>query len=240
MSAIGISRRARRALLRNDLRKLGRDPVMLSAAFVPILLAVLLRVGLPALERSLSAWVELGEHRPTIVAGAMAISTMLAGWIVGFMLLEERAQRMIPALAVTPLTRRGFVVWRLLSPTSLALIGGLFVVSLGGEAAIDLARALVACLLMALSAPLFALALVSVADNEVEGLALAKFGGLAFMLPLVTLYLDTPWIWLAGLLPPFWPIRLIAGGPWWMAAAGLVVIAVWVVILLRRLGARMD
>src|SRR5690606_16784652 len=114
-------------------------------------------------------------------------------------------QRMIPALSVTPLTRRGFVIWRLLSPTAIALVGGLAVVVLGGGDAIALDRAMVACLLMAATAPLFSLALVSVADNEVTGLALAKFGGLVFMLPLVTLYLDDSWIWLAAVLPTFWP-----------------------------------
>jgi fluoroquinolone transport system permease protein len=226
-----VSARAAKALLRNDLRKLARDPVLLTAAVVPLLLALLLRFGLPLVETA---------HRPTVVAGALAISAMLGGWIVGFMLLEERAQRMISALAVTPLTRRGFVMWRLLSPTAIALFGGMVVVVLGRGDSVELHRALGACVLMALNAPLFSLALVSVADNEVEGLALGKFGGLVFMLPLVTLYLDEPWIWLAGLLPPFWPIHWLAGGPWWTVIASLVTCACWAHGLLRRLARRLD
>lgn len=229
-----------RALLRNDLRKLGRDPVLLSAALVPIVLAVLLRVGLPMLETAVHPWFDLVPHRVTIVAGALAIAAMLGGWIVGFMLLEERAQHMIPAIAVTPLTRRGFVIWRLLAPTMLALLGGSIVVTLGRGDALALDRALVGCVLMAPSAPLFSLALVSVADNEVEGLALGKLAGLAFMLPLVTLYLDGPWIWLAAVLPPFWPIRWLASGAWWTVPVGLSVSACWVHLLLRRLARRLD
>lgn len=237
---IGISPRATGALLRNDLRKLGRDPVLLAGAFVPMLLALLLCFVLPLVERAVVDYVDLTAQRSTIVAGALAISAMLGGWIVGFMLLEERGQGMILALAVTPLTLRGFVIWRLLSPTTIALVGGSFVVTLGSGGAIDPARGVTACVLMALTAPLFALALVSVADNEVEGLALAKFGGLVFMLPLVTLYLDGPWIGLVGVLPPFWPIRLIAGAPWWTALVGLFVTAAWMLVFVRQLGRRSD
>jgi hypothetical protein len=236
----GISARAARALLRNDLRKLARDPVLLTAAVVPLALALLLCFGLPLLETAVVDFVDLAAHRSTVLAGALAITAMLGGWIVGFMLLEERAQRMIPALAVTPLTRHGFVIWRLLSPTAIALFGGMFVVLLGIDNAVELHRALAACVLMALNAPLFSLALVSIADNEVEGLALGKFAGLVFMLPLVTTYLDEPWIWFAGLLPPFWPMHLLAGGSWWTAVGALGTCACWAHVLLRRLARRLD
>lgn len=240
MNRAGISPRAARALLRNDLRKLARDPVLLTAAVVPILLAVLLGVALPPLELAVHALFDLAAHRMTIVAGALAITAMLAGWIVGFMLLEERAQQTIPAIAVTPLTRRGFVLWRLLAPTMLATIGGLFVIGLGRGSTIAFDRALLACVLMAPTAPLFSLALVSTADNEVEGLALGKLGGLAFMLPLVTLHLDGPWIWVASVLPPFWPIHWLATGSWWTALLGVATSACWAHVLLRRLARRLD
>lgn len=240
MRLIGSSVRAARALLRNDLRELSRNPALLAAALVPVVLAVLLRLALPTLEGVVQAQLDLATHRSTIVAGALAITVMLAGWIVGFMLLEERAQRTISALAVTPLTRRGFVIWRLLAPTMLALLGGSLVVTLGRGDAIALDRALVGCVLMAPCAPLFSLTLVSAADNEVEGLALAKLASLAFVLPLVTLYLDGPWIWLAGVLPPFWPIRWMTGGAWWTVVIGLAVSACWARVLLRRLARRID
>ena len=161
-------------------------------------------------------------------------------WLITMARCTQRAQRMIPALSVTPLTRRGFVLWRLLSPTAIALLGGLLVVTLGRNQAIALDRALLAAVLMAVTAPLFSLALVSVADNEVEGLALGKFGGLVFMLPLATLYLDGPWVWLAGVLPPFWPMQWLAGAPWWTALLGLGTSACWAYCLLRRLARRFD
>lgn len=231
-----------RALLTTDLRKLARDPVLFVGALLPVVLTVVLRVGVPALEQALSESVgfDLGPHRPTILAGTLVISVMMAGWIVGFMLLEERTQQVLPALGVTPLTRRGFLLWRLSLPIVIALLGGMLLVGLGRTGVTDLARALAAVALLAAWAPGFALMLVAFADNEVEGLALAKFGGLATMLPLVTLYLDGPWVWVAGVLPPFWAVRLLAGGPWWLLVPGLVVAGLWLWWMLRRFSARAD
>jgi hypothetical protein len=232
-----VARRAVAALIRNDLRKLGRDPILLIATIVPVVLALALRFGLAPLEHAVRAWIDLGSHRATIVAGAAGISAMLAGWVVGFMLLEERAQRMIEVFAVTPLTLRGFVAWRLLSPTALGLLGCLSAVVLVGEFAGPggLVRALCGAGLMAMTAPLFALALVSLADNEVEGLVVGKFGGLVVMLPLVAVIREGPWSWLAGLLPSYWAIRLMVGGGWVNGLVGLAVIGAWSIVLLRRL-----
>jgi fluoroquinolone transport system permease protein len=232
-----------RALLKADLRKLGRDPVLLASALVPILLAALLRLGLPVAEVALAGLeppFDLGPHRATIAGGALAVSTMMAGWVVGFMLLEERAQRMLPAIGVTPLTRRGFVLWRLALPTLIALLGAVVVLVFGRYGAPELGRGLAAAALLACSAPCFALALVAFADNEVEGLALAKFGGLAFMLPLLGFYIEGPWAWAAGVLPPFWALRLYAGGPWWLLAPGVAVTGLWALWLLGRFRRRVE
>jgi fluoroquinolone transport system permease protein len=230
-----------RALLRTDLRKLARDPVLLVGALLPIVLAVVLRVAVPALELTLAAVpFDLGPHRTTIAAGAMVISVMMSGWIVGFMLLEERTQQMLPALGVTPLTRRGFLLWRLSLPIAIALLGGLLLVGLGRTGMADVGRALAAVALLAAWAPGFALMLVAFADNEVEGLALAKFGGLVSMLPLVTLYVDGPWVWVAGMLPPFWAVQLLAGGPWWLLGPGVAMSGLWLWWMRRRFAARAD
>lgn len=230
-----------RALVITDLRKLARDPVLLVGALMPAILAVALRAGVTPLSRALAlhAGFDLTPHHPTILAGTLVVCCMMAGWIVGFMLLEERAQQMLPVLGVTPLTRRRFVLWRMSLPIMIAVLGGVLLVTTSGLAD-DLGRALASVALLGACAPGFTLMLVTFADNEVEGLALAKFGGLVFMLPIVTLYLDGPWLWLAGVLPPFWPVRLAAGGPWWLLGPGLAVASAWLGWMLRRFAARAD
>lgn len=230
-------------LLETDLRKLARDPVLLVAALLPAILALVLRLSLPAIElalANLSVPFELSPHLPTIVAGALTVSVMMAGWIVGFFLLEDREQNMLTVLGVTPLTRRGFLLWRLTLPIVISTIGSMVVLGCDGVSMLDPARAVVAALLLSLAAPGFALALVAFADNEVEGLAISKFGGLVFMLPLLSLYLDGAWQWLFVLLPTYWPVQLLAGGPWWLLGPGVIAAALWLGACLRRFSARAD
>ena len=43
-----------------------------------------------------------------------------------------------------------------------------------------------------------------------------------------------PSVWVAGVLPPFWAVRLLAGGPWWLLGPGLGVSGLWLWWMLRR------
>jgi fluoroquinolone transport system permease protein len=231
------------ALLRSDLRKLVRDPVLLISALVPIVLALVLRFGVPVAEAALMTLPEpldLGPHRPVIGASAMLLAAMLAGWVVGFMLLEERENRTLQAIGVTPLTLRGFVLWRLALPGLIAAIGGLLILLVGDCGVPDFVRASVGLVLAAACAPLFALVLVGFADNEVEGLALAKIGGLSFVLPVVATFVEGPWTWVGGVLPAYWVVRVVDGGPAWMGVVGLACVVLWGAWLLRRFAARID
>jgi fluoroquinolone transport system permease protein len=237
-----IASHAIAALLRSDARKLVRDPVLLVSALVPIVLALVLRFGLPVAQAALLSLpdpLDLGPHRPVIAASAMLLCAMLAGWVVGFLLLEERENRTLLAIGVTPLTLRGFVLWRLALPSMIALIGGLLI-AIVGACVVDLGRALLGLLLAAACAPLFALFLVGFADNEVEGLALAKIGGLSFVLPVVATFVEGPWTWLGAILPPWWAVRVVQGEPAWTAVAGLACTSAWGAWLLVRFRARID
>lgn len=225
-------------LLRGDVRKLARDPVLAISAMVPLVLALVLRFGLPIVETALP--IDLGPYRGMIGVSAILLSAMLAGWVVGFLLLEERAGRTLQAIGVTPLTLRGFVLWRLVLPAMIALIGGSLIVIVGGVALPSPARALAALLLAAACAPAFALFLVGFADNEVEGLALAKIGGLAFVLPVAATFVEGPLGWLGGILPPWWIVQIWTGAPLIMVVGGLGCAAAWGLWLLRRFAARLD
>ena len=72
-----------RALVITDLRKLVRDPVLLVGALLPVILAVVLRAGIPPLSQALAQHVgfDLTPHHSVILAGTLVVCTMMAGWI---------------------------------------------------------------------------------------------------------------------------------------------------------------
>ena len=228
-------------LLRVDVRRLLRDPMLGLALVAPLVLASLLRWGVPPLQELASSQaIDIAPLLPTAAGLAVSLTALLPGWIVGFLLLEERAEGTLDAIAVTPLTRRGFTRWRLLAPAGLAAVTGMAVVLLGSTGMPSFARALPSVLGLALCAPLFALVLLAIADNQVEGLALAKLGGLAFLLPLAVPFVDGAWVWVLGVLPTFWFVAPFTGQPLGLTAIGVLVCGLWAWPLLRRASRRLD
>jgi fluoroquinolone transport system permease protein len=93
--------------------------------------------------------------------------------------------------------------------------------------------------LAALEAPLIALFLVAFAQNKVQGLALAKILGALMVGPVAAWFMPEEWQVLAGIVPPFWPVKALwvaaRGGPWWpWVMGGALIHAVLLWLLLRR------
>lgn len=59
-------------------------------------------------------------------------------------------------------------------------------------------------IIAALEAPLLALFLAAFANNKVEGLAIYKLTSLIFLAPFIGYFGKSGWVYLAGILPPFW------------------------------------
>ncbi|CAM4407961.1 hypothetical protein [Paenibacillus tarimensis] len=234
-------------LLRLDAKQATRDPMLGLALCAPVLLLLLLRFGLPAAGQLLEA--ELGflltDHEPLLLAFFLQLVPLMLGMLTGFVMLEERDERLIGCYAVTPLGKRGYLAYRLLLPFILSLLFTVFLLLAGGLRTPPAAESSAAVMLYALQTPLFALVLAAWADNKVEGLALAKAAGITVLTPAAAAFIPWPWQLTAGVLPFYWPARLImgaagnegAGG--WMhspllaALMGLVITGIWFVAVYR-------
>ncbi|MBP8292231.1 MAG: hypothetical protein KAX65_05625, partial [Caldilineaceae bacterium] len=67
----------------------------------------------------------------------------------------------------------------------------------------------VLALSVALMAPLTALALATLAQNKVQGLALMKAAGIVLFPPVVAYFVAQPWQWLLAILPTWWPAQVL-------------------------------
>lgn len=233
------------SLLRADLRNLRRDPLLLGVVLVPLLLALVLRFGYPALARLLADRVELLAYSDLATAWMLVTSPLLFGFAVGFLLLDERDERVLAAIAVTPLGKRGWLLYRATLPVVWGTAAGFLVLWLGGSLTMSFARFLPVALLAALQAPSIALFLAAFAPNKVQGLALAKAIGILQIAPFAVL-LDPPLRWAAGMTPQFWVAHLVgarhAPAPeyWGGAALALVVHLAWIAVLLRLFERRVE
>jgi fluoroquinolone transport system permease protein len=236
------------ALLRLDARNLLRDPMLLLITCLPILVAILMRFFIPFLARLVMEHLnfDLQPWYALITSFFLMLGPLMYGWVIGFMLLDERDENILEYISVTPLGKTGFLSYRTGLPILLSFVMAFVLVALIGLVPFAPLRILPVALLAAIEAPILALFLAAFAGNKVEGLALGKGVGFAFMAPLAAVFIPMPWQYLAGVLPPYWVAKLFIAADIevinlvLLLAAGLIVHSFWLVWMLRKFNRRLG
>ncbi len=201
MTSIFAPRRMGR-LLAADARSVWRDPILGVALGMSLLVAP----GLAAFAGSLDAIAEaqfgLAAASRLLVPMVLVLPAMLVAWLVGFLLLEDRDDGVLQAIAVTPVGRPAFFAWR---SAVAALLAALFCAYGCVLVAPGLPPGMVVILAALIGAEAVAAAVIlpALARNKVEGLALTKLTNLAAIVPLLAL-LPAPWRYLGGIVPSYW------------------------------------
>lgn len=219
--------RTLRALGAIDTGNVLADPLLRGLAIVPLLAALAIRVLLPGVAARAGA---LAGVDLTWLVGPLAgyavvgIAPLIAGSVVGFLLLDQRDDRTLLALRVTPMSLGAYLAYRLAQPTLIAFGVTLAAVAVAGGQGLGPAAAVGAALASAPLAPVAALALVAFARNKVQGAALTKAASLVLMAPLASLLLPPGWGLALAPLPTYWVARatwaLQAGGEAWRFGLG--------------------
>ena len=92
-----------------DLKNVSRDPLLRWMIFYPLLLAGLIRWGVPSLAARLMAQFQfdLAPYYPLLMSFVLLMTPMLAGLVIGFLLLDQQDDQTLTAIQVTPLTLNG-------------------------------------------------------------------------------------------------------------------------------------
>lgn len=226
-----------------DAKSIGRDSFLRWMVIVPPAIALVARWVMPIFIRRLESVLgfELMFTYPAIMGAVLLqLVPLFAGMVVGFLLLDQRDDRTLTALQVTPLSLNGYLAYRLAAPSLLSVLLTLIVMPLAGFAGIGLGPLLLAAAVAALLAPLFALSLVALAANKVQGFALMKAAGVVLFPPLIAYFVPSGWQLAFGVFPSYWPARLywlyLAGENnfWVYLAAGVLYQALLLALLVRR------
>jgi fluoroquinolone transport system permease protein len=229
-----------------DLRLSWRDPITSYPLVIPIFFALLLRWLLPGLMDRLSPRIDLAPYIPVVAAMLAIFPPALYGMVAGFLMLDERDDRTLLALQVTPLSRGSYAWYRLLSPILPSLVLILIVLPLSGTVQVSPLTLLVGTLLASLGAPLMAFLLSGFAGNKIEGLALMKVFSLVLVIPIASLVVPDAWQIALWPIPSYWPFRFLTratdGAPLMELAGlwlgGVAVHSLHLAALFRRLSGR--
>lgn len=229
-----------------DLRNWLRDPMLGIAALGPLALAVVVRFGAPVVADLAGPVFSLEQFYPEIAGSLVLFGPAIYGFVVGMFVLEDREQGVLATYRVSPLSGRGYLLYRGISAYALSVAATLPALALVSLVAIPPAVLLGSVLVGALGGPLIALVFGTVASNTIEGIALSKLINLVVLGPAVVVaVVPEPVQFLAGVLPAFWPIKAVvagvAGESWVLyLLAGTFVHLVAIVALSRAFSRRAD
>lgn len=196
-----------------DGRSLLRDPLLRWMLLLVPLLALMMRWLVPLVDARVG--VDLRAYDVLFLSGfATLAGGMVAGFIVGMMLLDERDDGTLAAILVTPLPFTRYLTLKLVLPT---LAGTLLTVACLPLTGLDQWRwgYLPATCAGALWAPVAALLLAAFAANKVQGILLFRVFNVVVVIPMAAWALPRPWAHLFGIFPGYWPLEAF-----WAAARG--------------------
>lgn len=225
-----------------DAKSVARDSMLRWMIGIPIVLALVFRWGVPALDRWLGERYDfdLTPHYPLLSSFLMLMIPTLIGAVVGFLLLDQRDDHTLTALQVTPLTVQGYLAYRIAVPMTVSVPVMMASLAIANLVEMGVVKAFAAAVQAALTAPLYALFVAAFAGNKVQGFALLKGAGVLTWPPVFAWFIASPWQVAIGLDPLYWPLKLF----WMLEAseprvalyflAGLGYQGILIALLLRR------
>jgi len=192
-------------LVRGDLKLIIRDSTLVMALVGPLAITILL-VFLPEIESYINNKLtfDLNPYRLFIVSLLSLIPGMLFAMIYGFIMLDERDEDVIAFISITPLGKRGYLAYKLMTPMLLSAGFFILLIYVTHLIQLHLIHAVGIALMVALEAAIGTLFLVAFSENKVEGLAFAKLLGVMYLAIPLVFFWSSSWHWLSAILPPFW------------------------------------
>lgn len=228
------------AFARADARNVSRDSMLALLVASPLLLGLALRFGYPPLAAWLAAEyaVDSTPYRPVLALVAVVLHVpVIAGMTAALITLDDLDSGAIDVIRVSPLGIRRYLTYRLVATTGAAAVGLAVAAPLSGLVP---ATAWASALLAVPLAPLFALAMLAVAGNRVQGVTAGKVLGLAAYGPIAAWWLTGAAGWAFAALPAFWVVRAWDHpAPQWIAG-GVLCGAAWLLLLVPRVRARLS
>lgn len=229
--------KAMRSVTRQFFAQLISDTMLAALLVVPIIMGIIFRFGVPALEKTLCAHFQrsalllpyyyLFDLLLSIMTPVMATA---AGAMV---ILDEADCGCARALSVTPIGRLGYLYSRIGVPSVLATIYCAGITLIFRLSELSTFRLLLLALCSGALGVVTALMIASLSQNKVEGLAYSKLSGL-FVLGLpACLLLPEPWKYLFCPLPSYWMCALAMGGSLWNFVGALLSAAALTLLLTR-------
>jgi len=221
--------------LRNDLRQIARDPVMLILMLAPLLIVVVFRLLITFLIPFLSVRTEIvfTEWYPYLLSFVLLMIPGLLGIVTGFLMLDDRDGHIEELYSVTPMGHDMYLINRLALSALLSVVYTFVTYFVLQVWEMPVFTLFYLSLMLASESAIIALLLYKGADDKVKGLAYAKGLNILNLFAFADLF-SLKWLTgLAWFFPSYWITSLIMNPHILINySVALIVHGIWLALLI--------
>lgn len=218
------------------------DAMLAALLFVPIIMGLAFRVGVPALEAFICARLGraflLAPWYPIFDLLLCMMTPMMFAAAGALVVLDEADSNISRAYMASPVGKRGYLLSRIGLPSLLAIVYSWAATAIFRLSGLGLGIIALLALCSGAFGAAVALLIPSLAKNRVEGMAISKLSGLIMLGLPAALLLPAPLKYVSAFLPSFWMTELAMGGRGLNAVPALVTSALLAAIFLGRFNKR--
>ncbi len=193
------------AVVRSDIRNTFRDPVLsVILLLIPLIIVLVLRFAFPLLLEYLPLAI---NYRKEIVSFFALICAIMPGFVMAFILLDEKDINLFPAMKVTPVSLSGFLMVRLVLVIAIGFALSMLILAFNGICLAEWAKMAQYSVLAALNSPILVLLIAHFAKNKIEGVTLLKATNILLLAPLLVFFFQADWEYLLAIFPAFWAYK---------------------------------
>ena len=196
-----------KTVIKAELRNMVRDKMYRFFAIYPIILGFIGYLLIPYIDNRVPETSLVPE---IIVMFLILMTAFVFGAIMGFTLLDDKDDKVLMSLKITPISVKYYVITKLVLSFIFGIIATIiFVVATNFLPDAALWEIVLITIVSSLQAPGVALIVNSFANNKVEGFVIMKLSGMILILPVVAFFvIEWQEIFLA-FAPGFWSARMI-------------------------------
>ncbi len=223
-------------LIFGDLRQIFRDKTLTVFLFAPLILIVFVRLFVPFISEY---YPIIQQYHPIIMMFAGIQTAIMFGFIISFIILDEKDENVLQVIRVLPISPFYFILYRLLFATAFSTLGAFLMINLSGIAYTGLTNSILLSIQYGLTAPFITLIIATFAKNKVEGMAFFKGVDLILLLPMLSFFVAGNIKYIFSVIPAFWTYQLYSasvsnGYTAFYFMIGLVIYLFVITILFRQ------
>lgn len=185
----------------SDFKLVFRDPSLRFFMVFPFLAIAVVDLLLPYF---IVKYEVLEEYIPyVLMAATLQVPTMF-GFIYCIVLIEEKDTEVAKVYGILPISKSGFITFRLLIPFALSTIFTWIILETQPFYEFPFYSGLIIALLAGLVAPLFALFVTVLSKNKMAGMTWFKLFNLLVIIPVLAFFTPSGFSSLFGVIPTYW------------------------------------